>query len=91
MKVLRNYQRIYEKNTIRIDSDGSGKITFKDIGNLLHNLEIDFTDAQLQEITIKTNIKETDKITFDKFLAVYNSFVKDKHTKEEFIASFKIF
>lgn len=75
----------------KIDTDGTGKINYKDVGNLLNNLEIEFTDEQLQEITTKSNIKDTDKVTFDKFLAIYNAFVKEKHKKEDFIAALKVF
>lgn len=75
----------------KIDTDSTGKINYKDIGDLLNNLEIEFTDEQLQEITTKSNIKDTDKVTFDKFLAVYNALVKEKHKKEDFIAALKAF
>ena len=45
----------------------------------------------LQEILTKNNIKETEKITFDKFLSIYNEFVKDNHKKEDFVAALKVF
>lgn len=75
----------------KIDTESTGKITTKDIGKLLENLDIEHTDEKLQEILTKNNIKETEKITFDKFLSIYNEFVKDNHKKEDFVAALKVF
>lgn len=75
----------------KIDTDGTGKIACKEVENLLKNLEIEFTEEQLQEILTKSTIKESDKVTFDKFLSIYNEFLKDERTKEDFIAALQAF
>ncbi|KAK8894758.1 hypothetical protein M9Y10_023195 [Tritrichomonas musculus] len=74
-----------------IDSEDTGKIEVKDIGKLLENLDVDVTDAKLQEIITKNELKETDKITYDKFLSIYTECIKEKLSRNDFLAALEVF
>ena len=74
-----------------IDSEETGKIEVSNIGKLLASLDLEVTDAQLQEVITKKELKETDKITFDKFLPIYTEIIKEKLSRNDFIAALEVF
>ena len=64
------------------DKDNDGAITTKELGDVMRTLDINPTQAELQEMINETDIDGSGKIEFKEFLELFARKMKDPDMKK---------
>ncbi|CAF1178225.1 unnamed protein product [Rotaria sordida] len=89
---LTNAQRQELKDAFDMfDSDKSGKISEKELGNVLKALNIKANDSDLKKMVTKMDSNKSGEIEFDEFCRVMAATFFKQHSKDELHAAFRQF
>jgi calmodulin len=79
------------KNAFNLfDKEGSGTITFKEVGTVMRSLGLNPMESEIQEI-LRDFDTGNGTIDFPEFLTIMANKIKDIDTEEELISAFKTF
>ncbi|CAF2774344.1 unnamed protein product [Rotaria sp. Silwood2] len=89
---LTNAQRQELKDAFDLfDSDKSGKISEKELGNVFKALSIKVSDSQLKKLVAEMDTDKSGQIEFDEFCRVMADAFFKKHSQDELRAAFRQF
>ncbi|CAF3428800.1 unnamed protein product [Rotaria socialis] len=73
------------------DSDKSGQISEKELGNVLKALNIKLNDSQLKTLVLAMDTDKSGQIGFEEFCRVMSESFFKKHSEQELRAAFRQF
>ncbi|KAK3936687.1 hypothetical protein QBC46DRAFT_394370 [Diplogelasinospora grovesii] len=73
------------------DKDGTGDITAEELGNVMKELGLNPSDAELQDLISEVDVNNDGVINFEEFLHLMSQKVKETDTEQELINAFKVF
>jgi Ca2+-binding EF-hand superfamily protein len=72
------------------DEDGSGSITFNELGDIFRAIGHNFSEIELREMMSNNDLNKDGQITFHEFLVLYKKYMIFKLHEEKLIEAFKI-
>jgi len=74
-----------------VDTDGSGKISPQELGQLTKKLGLNYTEKQLETMVREIDVDKNGEIDFEEFIAVMSRQVQPAYTPEDLKHAFKVF
>ncbi|KAK0611832.1 hypothetical protein B0T14DRAFT_607850 [Immersiella caudata] len=73
------------------DKDHTGDITAAELGNVMKELGLNPSDAELQDLVNEADVNKDGVICFDEFLNLMSQAVGETDTEQELLNAFKVF
>ena len=83
--------QVYREAFELIDKNKDGQITLDELKNFFNSLKENISDADLQDMINEADIEGNGTISFDGFVALMNSKLRNEEVEEEIIETFKKF
>jgi calmodulin len=73
------------------DKDGTGDITADELGEVMRELGLNPSEAELHDLVNEADLNSDGVISFEEFLALMSQSVKELDTEQELLNAFKVF
>ncbi|KAH6845627.1 hypothetical protein B0I37DRAFT_380713 [Chaetomium sp. MPI-CAGE-AT-0009] len=73
------------------DKDGTGDITADELGQVMRELGLNPSEAELRDLVSEADLDSDGVISFEEFLALMSQNVKELDTEQELLNAFKVF
>ncbi|KAH6637099.1 hypothetical protein F5144DRAFT_629048 [Chaetomium tenue] len=73
------------------DKDATGDITADELGEVMRELGLNPSDAELNDLVSEADLNSDGVISFDEFLALMSQSVRELDTEQELYNAFKVF
>ncbi|KAL2167127.1 hypothetical protein VTG60DRAFT_1681 [Thermothelomyces hinnuleus] len=84
---IAQYKQVFEI----FDKDGTGDITADELGQVMRELGLNPSEAELRDLVSEVDINNDGVISFEEFLALMSQTVKEVDTEQELLNAFKVF
>lgn len=84
---IKEYREAFEM----FDKDQNGKISLKELKNIMKSLNQEPTEMELREMISEVDLDGNGEIDFDEFVILMNNRSMDSDTEEEIILAFRVF
>ena len=84
---LKEYREAFDM----FDKDHNGKITLKELSNIMKSLNQEPTESELREMISEVDLDGNGEIDFEEFVTLMNNRAKESETEEEIISAFRVF
>jgi calmodulin len=73
------------------DKDGTGDITASELGEVMRELGLNPSEAELRDLVSEVDVNNDGVISFEEFLGLMSQTVKDMDTEQELLKAFEVF
>ncbi|KAK4244975.1 hypothetical protein C7999DRAFT_34687 [Corynascus novoguineensis] len=84
---IAQYKQVFEI----FDKDGTGDITADELGQVMRELGLNPTEAELRDLVNEVDVNNDGVISFEEFLGLMSQTVKERDTEQELLEAFQVF